>query len=45
MILEIRTDGAPPVLREIAQPVKVIDGKMRKLASDMLETMYSAPPE
>jgi hypothetical protein len=31
------------VLREIAQPVKVIDGKMRKLASDMLETMYSAP--
>lgn len=42
MILEIRTDGAP-VLREIAQPVKVIDGKMRKLASDMLETMYSAP--
>ena len=31
------------MLREIAQPVKVIDGKMRKLASDMLETMYSAP--
>jgi peptide deformylase len=42
LILEIRTDGAP-VLREIAQPVKVIDGKMRNLASDMLETMYSAP--
>lgn len=42
LILEVRTDG-DPVLREIAQQVKVIDGKIRKLASDMLETMYSAP--
>ncbi len=42
LILEIRTEG-DPVLRETAKPVKIIDGKMRDLARDMLETMYSAP--
>ncbi len=42
LILEIRKEG-DPVLREKAAPVAVIDGEMRQLAADMLETMYSAP--
>lgn len=42
MILKIRTDG-DPVLRQQAAPVAVIDDRMRQLAADMLETMYSAP--
>ena len=42
MILEIRKDG-DPVLRQKAAPVAVIDDRMRQLAADMLETMYSAP--
>lgn len=42
MILKIRTEG-DPVLRMKAEPVKDIDDNMRKLAADMLETMYDAP--
>ena len=42
MILKIRTEG-DPVLRMKAKPVTQIDDTMRKLASDMLETMYDAP--
>ncbi|OPZ63900.1 MAG: Peptide deformylase [Firmicutes bacterium ADurb.Bin506] len=42
MILKIRTEG-DPVLRMKAKPVTQIDDTMRKLASDMLETMYAAP--
>ncbi len=42
MILKIRTEG-DPVLRMKAEPVKDIDDDMRKLAADMLETMYDAP--
>lgn len=42
MILKIRTEG-DPVLRMKAEPVKTVDAEMRKLASDMLETMYAAP--
>lgn len=32
-----------PVLREISKPVETIDASVRKLAGDMLETMYDAP--
>ncbi len=32
-----------PVLRKISTPVERIDEEMRKLADDMLETMYDAP--
>jgi peptide deformylase len=32
-----------PLLREIAQPVKVFDKKLENLVNDMLETMYAAP--
>jgi len=42
LILKIRTEG-DPVLRMKAEPVKDIDDDMRKLAADMLETMYDAP--
>ncbi len=42
LILEIRKDG-DPVLRQKALPVTVIDDRMRRLATDMLETMYNAP--
>ena len=31
-----------PRLRTIAKPVEVIDEKIKKLAKDMLETMYNA---
>ncbi|WP_290652319.1 peptide deformylase [Aquisalimonas sp.] len=30
-------------LRTVAQPVKVVDDRIRALADDMLETMYDAP--
>lgn len=30
-----------PVLREIAEPVKVVDSDIRRLLDDMLETMYA----
>ena len=42
MILPIRTLG-DPVLREPSRPVWRFDRKLRKLADDMLETMYAAP--
>jgi peptide deformylase len=32
-----------PRLRAVADPVEAIDGEIRKLARDMLETMYEAP--
>lgn len=32
-----------PRLRAVADPVEKIDDEIRKLASDMLETMYDAP--
>ncbi len=32
-----------PVLREVAQPVEHIERSVRKLADDMVETMYAAP--
>ncbi len=32
-----------PRLRTIAKPVAVVDDRIRKLVSDMLETMYDAP--
>jgi peptide deformylase len=42
MILPIRTLG-DPVLREPSRPVLSFDRRLRKLADDMLETMYAAP--
>lgn len=32
-----------PRLRTVAKPVEKVDDRIRKLAKDMLETMYSAP--
>jgi peptide deformylase len=32
-----------PVLRQLSMPVERIDDELRKLADDMLETMYAAP--
>jgi len=32
-----------PRLRTVAKPVEKVDDRIRKLADDMLETMYSAP--
>lgn len=32
-----------PRLRKIAKPIKEVDNSIRKLAEDMLETMYAAP--
>ncbi|GAB5375271.1 MAG: peptide deformylase [Acuticoccus sp.] len=32
-----------PVLRKVAEPVAVVDDRIRALAEDMLETMYDAP--
>ena len=32
-----------PRLRTVAQPVETVDDTIRKLADDMLETMYAAP--
>ncbi len=42
LILDIREEG-DPVLRRVAAPVAEIDDEMRRLAADMLETMYKAP--
>jgi len=39
---EIRLIG-DPVLRERAHQVTDVDGKLRKLAEDMIQTMYEAP--
>jgi peptide deformylase len=32
-----------PVLRRVADPIDTIDAEVRRLADDMLETMYAAP--
>ena len=32
-----------PVLRQVSKPVERVDEELRKLADDMLETMYEAP--
>jgi peptide deformylase len=32
-----------PRLRTVAKPIEKVDDKLRKLAQDMLETMYDAP--
>jgi peptide deformylase len=42
MLLPIRTLG-DPVLREPAKPVESFDRALRRLAKDMIETMYDAP--
>ena len=38
-LLEIKKAG-DPVLKEICEPVKKVDGKLRALLDDMAETMY-----
>ncbi|TIP29671.1 MAG: peptide deformylase, partial [Mesorhizobium sp.] len=32
-----------PILRQVSKPVERVDGDLRKLTDDMLETMYDAP--
>ena len=32
-----------PILRQVSKPVERVDGDLRKLADDMLDTMYDAP--
>jgi peptide deformylase len=32
-----------PILRQISTPIETIDDEVRRLAADMLETMYKAP--
>ena len=32
-----------PILRKISEPVDTVDGDIRRLMDDMLETMYAAP--
>ena len=32
-----------PILRQVSKPIETIDGEVKKLAEDMLETMYDAP--
>lgn len=32
-----------PLLSRVAEPVKIIDNKIKKLVDDMVETMYAAP--
>lgn len=41
-LMPIRTLG-DPVLREQTRPVETFDAALRRLAEDMLETMYEAP--
>lgn len=41
MIREIRIYG-DPVLREMCRPVEVVDGEVRALIADLVETMYEA---
>ena len=41
-VMQIRTLG-DPALREPATPVEVFDDALRRLAADMIETMYAAP--
>ena len=42
MLIPIRTLG-DPVLKLPSQPVTIFDDALKKLAADMLETMYGAP--
>src|SRR5690349_10160646 len=32
-----------PVLRQVSTPIETVDADVRRLADDMLETMYDAP--
>jgi len=32
-----------PILRQVSRPIETVDGEVKKLADDMLETMYDAP--
>ncbi|MBO9629122.1 MAG: peptide deformylase [Shinella sp.] len=32
-----------PILRQVSSPIETIDSEVKKLADDMLETMYDAP--
>ena len=32
-----------PVLRQLSKPVETVDADVRRLADDMLDTMYDAP--
>ncbi|WP_411034614.1 peptide deformylase [Shinella sp. BYT-45] len=32
-----------PILRQASKPIETVDGEVKKLADDMLETMYDAP--
>ena len=32
-----------PILRQVSKPIETMDGEVKKLADDMLETMYDAP--
>lgn len=32
-----------PILRQVSKPVERVDDDLRRLADDMLETMYDAP--
>lgn len=32
-----------PILRQVSKPIETVDGEVKKLADDMLETMYDAP--
>lgn len=32
-----------PILRQVSKPIETIDSEVKKLADDMLETMYDAP--
>jgi peptide deformylase len=32
-----------PILREVSKPIETMDSEVKKLADDMLETMYDAP--
>ena len=41
-LMPIRTLG-DPVLREQTRPIEAFDAALRRLAEDMLETMYEAP--
>ena len=40
-ILEIPKKEDNPLLRDVAKPVKKVDKKLKKLAKDMEETMFS----
>ncbi|MFT4158366.1 peptide deformylase [Shinella sp.] len=32
-----------PILRQVSRPIETVDSEVKKLADDMLETMYDAP--